>query len=92
MPAEAPEIYPCPVCECEMSVKPFLRGTGWKYECRGTDENKHVVQLYVRTSFPESSIVGVQRQGAEERVAVAKVGEQTQSLLDRVKRLSGKEE
>jgi hypothetical protein len=87
-----PIVYPCPVCEVEMAVKPFERGIGWKYECRGSEDNRHIVQLYVRTEFPESSVVGVRREKAEERVAVARVGEKTESLLERVRALSGKGE
>lgn len=87
-----PTPYPCPVCEFEMSVKPFKRGVGFKYECRGSGENRHVVQLYVKTDFPESSAISVREERVEERVAVAKIGEKTESLLDRVKRLSGKGE
>lgn len=85
-----PPAYPCPVCEFEMSVKPFTRGIGWKYECRGSVDNKHAVQLYIRTEFPESEIVVVQDAEDKETFSLGKIGEKTESLLDRVKRLSGK--
>jgi len=90
--ADEPTIYPCPICEAEMSVKPFERGIGWKYECRGSEENPHTVQLYIRTQFPENSRVAVVKPPKPIEVHVSKIGEHTESLLERVKRLSGKGE
>jgi hypothetical protein len=87
-----PTAYPCPVCEFEMSVKPYQRGIGFKYECLGSEENPHTVQLYVRTRFPEASGVLVTQPSEPVISETAKIGEKTESLLERVKRLSGKGE
>jgi hypothetical protein len=87
-----PTAYPCPVCEFEMMVKPYKNGVGFKYECLGTEENRHTVQLYVRLDFPESAGVAVMQPGEPNIVQIAKVGEKTESLLERVKQLSGKGE
>ena len=83
--------YPCPICEVEMAVKPYARGIGFKYECRGTPENLHTVQLYVRTNLPESACIIV-GEGEDRSAHVSNVGERTGSLLERVKRLGGKGE
>jgi hypothetical protein len=74
-----------------MAVKPYARGIGFKYECRGTPEYLHTVQLYVRTNFPESAVVVVD-EGERRNSHVSNVGEKTGSLLERVKRLGGKGE
>lgn len=92
MAEETPTAYPCPICESEMSVKAFQRGIGFKYQCLGSPETPHTVQLYIKTGFPSASGVFVRQPERPDSSFTAKVGERTESLLERVKRLSGKGE
>jgi hypothetical protein len=87
-----PEPYPCPICEVEMEVRPYKKGDGFRYGCKGSDENPHTVQLYIRNGAPEGAAIerGVAGQEVEIAFAAVGVGEKAESLLQRVKRLGRK--
>jgi hypothetical protein len=89
-----PVVYPCPVCEYEMSVKEFQREDGYKYECLGSEENPHEVQFYVRLVFQESEMIVIDKpdQSTSEIHPGRLIGQKAESLLERMKRLSGRED
>lgn len=80
-----PEPLPCPICESEMEVKPYQTGEGFRYVCRGSDEEPHRVTVYVQF---------FQRKGSgrpRRAVAAVLMGEGVDRLLERADRLGGKE-